>query len=128
MSSEDKMSDIKSIVENVFLETLEVMNESDDQPVLEKEPHRVGWPKGGRRMWQHRHSDRGTLTKIKKGMTDHEKKHMKGAYLDDTDVVHGKTGRTMGHTLHHDRGESKTYGEVRKQIQAYIAKNHPEKK
>lgn len=118
------MSDIKSIVENKFIEAL---NESDDQPVLEKEPHRVGWPKGGRRMWQHRHSDRGTLTKIKKGMTPHEKKHMKGAYLDDTDVVHAKTGRTMGHTLHHDRGESKTYGEVRKQIQDYIAKNHPEK-
>jgi len=122
------MSDIQKLVKEAFLETLETMNESDDQHVLEKEPHRIGMPKDpDRRMWQNRHSNRGTLTKIKKGMTPHEKKHMKGAYLDDTDVVHGKTGRTMGHTLHHDRGESKTYGEVRKQIQAYIAKNHPEK-
>jgi len=124
------MSDIKKLVKESFLETLEAMSESDDHTVLEKEPHRPGW-KGcdgkDRRMWQMRHSNRGALSKLKKGMTDHEKKHMKGAYIDDGDVVHRKTGRTMSYLLNHKNGKAKTYGEVRKEIQAHIAKNHPEK-
>jgi len=130
MNSEDNMSDIQKLLKEAFLETLETVNESDDHTVLEKEPHRVGWREfdgKDRRMWQMRHTNRGALSKLKKGMTDHEKKHMKGAYIDDSDVVHRKTGRTMSNLLDHKNDKAKTYGEVRKEIQAHIAKHHPEK-
>ena len=121
------MSDIKSLVENIFLEALEVLSESDDEHVLEKEPFRPGWHKDGRRqMMQQRHTTRGTMTKLRKGMSAHEKKHMKGAYFDDVDIVHAKTGKTMSRTYVDHKGKSKTYGQVRKEIQAHIAKHHPE--
>ena len=67
------------------------------------------------------HTDRSMLMKIKKGMSDHEKKHMSGAYRDDTDIVHNKTGKTMT-SIH-----GKTVGQARKEIQNHIAKHHPDK-
>ena len=126
MNSEDKMSDIKSIVESKFAEAL---NESDDQTVIHKEKFRPGYHGAYNipQMYQQRHTTKGTMTKLKKGMTPHEKKHMKGAYFDDVDIVHAKTGKTMSRVYHDHKDKPKTYGEVRKEIQAHIAKHHPEK-
>lgn len=108
------MQDIKKLVEETFLETLEVLSESDDHTVIDN------------RRW--RHSPDATMTKLKKGMSDHEKKHMKGAYTDGADIVHEKSSKTMSHALD-DKGEkSKNFGQVRKEIQAHIAKHHPEVK
>lgn len=66
------------------------------------------------------HKDKSIMSAIRKGMSDHEKKHMGGAYRDDTDVVHRATGKTMT-SLH-----GKTVDQARKEIQAHIAKHHPE--
>lgn len=66
------------------------------------------------------HKDRSMMSAIRKGMSDHEKKHMGGAYRDDTDIVHRATGKTMT-SLH-----GKTVDQARKEIQAHIAKHHPE--
>ena len=113
-------------------EELSILHESDDQTVLVHEPPNPFRP-DARRMHTLRHTQKGTMAKLKKGMTDHEKKHMKGAYMDDTDIVHRATGKTMGRTMSFGHGKdgkgtkSKTFGVVRKEIQAYIAKHHPEK-
>ena len=66
------------------------------------------------------HKDKSAIRAISKGMSDHEKKHFAGAYRDDTDIVHKATGKTMT-SLH-----GKTVGQARKEIQAHIAKHHPE--
>jgi len=66
------------------------------------------------------HKDKSAMRAIRKGMSDHEKKHFGGAYRDDTDVVHKATGKTMT-SLH-----GKTVGQARREIQAHIAKHHPE--
>jgi hypothetical protein len=78
------------------------------------------------KMFDQRHTTKGTMAKLKKGMSDHEKKHMQGAYFDDHHIVHAKTGKTMSKVVDHEKDRSKTYGEVRKEIQAHIAKHHPE--
>lgn len=108
------MSDIQKLVKEVFLEALEAINENDNQILTRPHPTRPG---------RHElvHKDRSMLMKIKKGMSDHEKKHMSGAYRDDTSIVHKKTGKTMT-TIH-----GKTVGQARKEIQDHIAKHHPEK-
>ena len=112
-------------------EELSILHESDDQTVLTGPyKHRLN---PDATYHQLRHTEKGTMAKLKKGMTDHEKKHMKNAYMDDTDIVHAATGKTMSRTIHFGLGKdgkgkkSKTYGEVRKEIQAHIAKHHPEK-
>ena len=109
-NSEDNMSHFKELVEETILDYL---LESDDAPLTKKTDN-------GKH--QLLHTDRSMLTKIRKGMSDHEKKHMAGAYRDDTDIVHNKTGRTMT-SIH-----GKTVGQARKEIQAHIAKHHPEQK
>ena len=131
MSSEDKMPFTKESIKETFLETLEVLSESDDQTVLTG-PHKHRFNPEAT-YHELRHTNKGTMAKLKKGMTAHEKKHMKGAYMDDTDIVHRATGKTMGRTMSFGHGpdgkgkKSKTFGEVRKEIQAHIAKHHPEK-
>ena len=66
------------------------------------------------------HKDRKIMSAIRKGMTDHEKKHMGRAYRDDTDIVHRDTGKTMG-SIH-----GKTVDQARSEIRKHIAKHHPE--
>lgn len=73
------------------------------------------------------------MNKLRQGMSHHERKHMDRAELGGpggwegrrVHIVHKDTGRTMSKMV--DGGKSKTYGEVRKEIQAHIAKYHPEK-
>lgn len=129
MNSGDKMPFTKESVKETFLETLEVLGESDDQTVIHKEKFRHDYhgKYGVKQMYQNRHTTKGTMAKLKKGMSDHEKKHMKGAYMDDVDIVHAKTGKTMSSVLDHKNDKPKSYGQVRKEIQAHIAKHHPEK-
>lgn len=67
-------------------------------------------------------SDKDIMRKLKRTMSDHEKKHMRGAYRDDSAIVHGKTNRTMSSIV------GKTTKQVRKEVQAHIAKHHPENK
>lgn len=125
------MSDIKNLVEESFSEILEAINESDDHTVLTRGKPQPGMPKHYNdrvtQMFDQRHSTKGTMAKLKKGMSDHEKKHMKGAYFDDTHIVHRNSSKTMSNVLDHKKDKPKTYGEVRKEIQAHIAKHHPEK-
>jgi hypothetical protein len=102
------MSHFKNLVEETILA---ILTESDDAPLTRKNDET-----GKHRLL---HTDRSMMTKIRKGMTDHEKKHMAGAYRDDTNIVHRKTGRTMA-SIH-----GKTVGQARKEIQAHIAKHHP---
>jgi len=119
------MTDYKQLVEESILVYL---SENDDHTVLVKEPPNPFSP-DAKRMHTLRHSSRGTMTKLKKGMSDHEKKHMSGAYMDDTAIVHRKTGKTMAHVMRFNGKDTKpkTFGEVRKEIQAHISKHHPEK-
>lgn len=102
------MSDYKQLAEEIILDYL---SESDDAPLTRK-----------REDGKHEllHKDSSMMRKIRKGMSDHEKKHMSKAYRDDTDIVHHKTGKTMT-SIH-----GKTVGQARKEIQAHIAKHHPE--
>ena len=101
------MADYKQLVEESILDYL---SENDDEHLTKK--HSDG-------KYELLHRDRIMMRKLRKGMTDHEKKHMAGAYRDDTDIVHPKTGKTMG-SIH-----GKTVGQARKEIQAHIAKHHP---
>lgn len=100
-----------------FLEEERELQEKigDDTPLT-----RAHKDDSGRERHSMAHSDRATMSAIRKGLSDHEKKHFGGAYRDDTDIVHRKTGRTMG-TLH-----GKTVGQARAEIQKHIAKHHPE--
>ena len=98
-----------------FQQMRESLNFSSDNQLLTK-PHPT-------RPGKHElvHTDRSMMMKIKKGMSDHEKKHMSGAYRDGTAIVHKKTSKTMT-TIH-----GKKVGQARKEIQDYIAKNHTDK-
>ena len=106
-------------------EELSILHESDDQTT-----HVKGGIYG---LHDTRHSHRKMMNKLRIGMSYHERKHMDRAELSgpggwegkSTHIVHGDTGRTMSKMV--DGGKSKTYGEVRKEIQAHIAKHHPEK-
>ena len=102
------MENIKKLVEETIWD---ILTENDDEHLTKK--HSDG-------KYELLHKDSSMMRKIKKGMTDHEKKHMAGAYRDDTDIVHRKTAKTMG-SIH-----GKTVGQARKEIQAHIAKHHPE--
>jgi hypothetical protein len=104
------MSYFKQLVEETIFN---ILNESDDEPLTKKHDD-------GKHSFLH--SKSSMMRKIKKGMSDHEKKHMSGAYTDDTDIVHRKTGKTMT-SIH-----GKTVGQARKEIQSHIAKHHPEEK
>ena len=66
------------------------------------------------------HKDRKIMSAIRKGLSDHEKKHMGRAYRDDTDIVHRDTGKTMA-SIH-----GKTVDQARSEIRKHIAKHHPE--
>ena len=105
------MSNFKELVTESILDCLV---ESDNQLLTRPHPTRAG---------KHElvHTDRSMLMKIKKGMSDHEKKHMSGSYRDGTDIVHRKTSKTMT-SIH-----GKTVGQARKEIQDHIAKHHPDK-
>lgn len=102
--------DFKQLVEETILDCL---RENDDEQLTAKTA-------SGKHALLHK--PRSMMNKIRKGMTDHEKKHMAGAYRDDTAIVHRKSSKTMT-TIH-----GKTVGQARKEIQAHIAKHHPEEK
>ena len=127
---ENNMQEIKKLVEETLLKTLEVLGESDDHPVMDKVKANPHMPKHYNdrmtKMHQTRHSSKGTMTKLRKGMSDHEKKHMAGAYFDDDHIVHSNTSKTMSKVLDEKGEKSKNFGQVRKEIQAHIAKHHPE--
>ena len=95
-------------------ESLDCLVENDNQLLTRPHPTQAG---------KHElvHTDRSMLMKIKKGMNDHEKKHMSGAYRDGTDIVHKKTSKTMT-SIH-----GKKVGQARKEIQDHIDKHHPDK-
>lgn len=97
------------------------LHESDDQTTHEK-GRIYGY-------FTSRHSSNKMINKLSQGMSRHERKHMDRAETGrwqgkPTHLIHKDTGRTMSKMVDGDR--SKTYGEVRKEIQAHIAKYHPE--
>lgn len=67
--------------------------------------------------------------KLKSGIIGHLKKkdpeiakHLAGAYMDDADIVHKKTGRTMGRI-----GANTTLADLHAQVKAHVEKYHAEK-
>ena len=61
------------------------------------------------------------ISALKTGADKNISKELSGAYLDGVDVVHRKTGKTMGTIT-----KNTTMGDLTKQVHDYISKNHAE--
>ena len=108
------MEQFKSLIEEFVEDQLsEALGDNDSLTTARKDDN-------GRERHVLNHPDKRVMSAIRKGMSDHEKKHFSGAYRDDTDIVHKKTGKTMG-SIH-----GKTVAQARAEIQKHIAKHHPE--
>lgn len=66
------------------------------------------------------YKEKEIVSALRKGADDNTNKHLAKAYMDDSDIVHAKSGKTMGRI-----NIKTTMSDLYKQVHDYIAKNHP---